>query len=160
MEQEKYTEEDALIQLEDLSDNNLNVPDRDLLSSVSSETAFTQSTKAGTAFRTFLLIPAEERRTSNVSFMIEEDPMWNEACEKTSTIVSVSNNRNPRPSVFSTTSINSSDFRQTMDKMKLLVVIIIIFLLFVIIYNWFTYQPIREEEFLNKFYDDGTFMQD
>ena len=89
------------------------------------------------------------RRSSAVSFKIDEDHLGMEMSERRPTIVGYLNTR--RPSVFSMASVASVDFKQTMNGMKFIVLVIFIFLIFVFVYNWWKEPLLSDTHVMDNF---------
>ena len=99
------------------------------------------------------------RRSSAVSFKIDENDLDMEMSERRPTIVGYLNTRSSRPSVFSRASMASVDFKQTMNGMKFLVLVIFIFLIFVIVYNWWKEPLLSDTDFMDNFGEAGPHLR-
>ena len=89
------------------------------------------------------------RKTSNVSFKDDEDLNIRQANTRRPTLVSILNSRVPRHSIFSTTSINTVDFKQTMDMMKIFAVLILIVVLCAFLFDWFVGHAFSQKTISN-----------
>ena len=97
-----------------------------------------------------LLCPQpDSRRSTAVSFKIDEDHLDMDMSERRPTIVGYLNTR--RPSVFSMVSVASVDFKQTMNGMKFIVLVIFIFLIFVFVYNWWKEPLLSDTDVMDHF---------
>ena len=106
------------------------------------------------------IVCPDVRRTSSVSFKENGDLNMRQANARRPTLVSLCSGRISRNSVFSTTSINSLDFKETMKRMKILVLIILIFIFCVFLYNWFFGHPLSHQMLSNSsFIDDRDFAK-
>ena len=99
-----------------------------------------------------LLCPQpDSRRSTAVSFKIDEDHLGMEMSERRPTIVGYLNTRSTSPSVFSRASVASVDFKPTMKGMKFIVLVIFIFLIFVIVYNWWKEPLLSDTDLMDNF---------
>ena len=101
----------------------------------------------------------DSRRSSAVSFKLDENHLGMEMCERRHTIVGYLNTRSTRPSVFSRASVASVDFKQTMNGMKFVVLVIFIFLIFVIVYNWLKEPLLSDTDFMDNFGEAGPHLR-
>ena len=101
----------------------------------------------------------DSRRSSAVSFKLDENHLGLEMSERRPTIVGYLNTRTTRPSVFSRASVASVDFKQTMNGMKFMVLMIFIFLIFVIVYNCWK-EPLQSDtDFMDNFGEAGPHLR-
>ena len=108
-----------------------------------------------TQYNQLLCPQPERRRSSAVSFKLDDDPLGLEMSERRPTIVGYLNTRTTRPSVFSRASVASVDFKQTMNGMKFMILLIFIFLIFVIVYNWWKEPLLSDTDFMDNFGEAG-----
>ena len=105
-----------------------------------------------------LLCPQpDSRRSTAVSFKIDEDHLGMEMSERRPTIVGYLNTR--RPSVFSMASVASVDFKQTMNGMKFIVLVIFIFLIFLFDYNWWKEPLLSDTDVMDHFGEAGPHLR-
>ena len=102
----------------------------------------------------------DSRRSSAVSFRMDENHLGLEMSERRPTIVGYLNTRSTRPSVFSrASSVASVDFKQTMNGMKFMVLVICIFLIFVIVYNLWKEPLLSDTNFMDNFGEAGLHLR-
>ena len=101
----------------------------------------------------------DSRRSSAVSFKLDDEHLGMEMSERRPTIVGYLNTRSTRPSVFSRASVASVDFKQTMNGMKFMVALIFIFLIFVIVYNWWKEPLLSDTDFMDNFGEAGPHLR-
>ena len=101
----------------------------------------------------------DSRRSSAVSFKLDDEHLGMEMSERRPTIVGYLITRSTRPSVFSRASVASVDFKQTMNGMKFMVFVIFIFLIFVIVYNWLKEPLLSDTDFMDNFGEAGPHLR-
>ena len=102
----------------------------------------------------------DSRRSSAVSFKLDENHLGLEMSERRPTIVGYLITRSTRPSVFSrASSVASVDFKQTMNGMKFIVLVIFIFLIFVFVYNWWKEPLLSDTDVMDHFGEAGPHLR-